>query len=170
MPVLYKVTMKSQWGPGFGLFVDLNCGWYCQVAAAKWWAQSLGKKMPDDWKSFIPYSKRKFGFHPGDEGSDYATRLDKPDSAVAWEAMLMQHGPAIVSGKLGAADWGALGGVSHFILIVGADGARGELSYKDPLQGDKPCTESFAHLDGRMDDDVYVIDFNALAAKLPQKM
>ena len=60
----------------------------------------------------------------------------------------------------------ALGCLPHLVRAF----ARGELSYKDPLQGDKPCTESFAHLDGRMDDDVYVIDFNALAAKLPQKM
>ena len=166
MPVLRNVTMRSQWGPGFGLFVDLNCGWYAQVAAMDWWARSLGYRMPANPNDLLPHHRTRFGFSPDDEGSDLAQTLTKPGSPQEWESLLERRGPVIVGGKLGAADWGAMGGVGHYILIVGADAGARTLSYKDPLQGDQLRTDTFAHLDARMQDDVYVIRYEELARRL----
>jgi hypothetical protein len=84
-PVLLNVTMRSQWGSGFGLFVDLNGGWYSQIAALDSWASSLGLSMPANPNHLLPHSRAKSGFSPGNEGDELADGLSKPASTAAWE-------------------------------------------------------------------------------------
>lgn len=157
--IQYTVTMRSQWGPGRGIFVDLNCGWYCLEAAVKWWANSLGHRLPDDLRTPLPYSKLDYGYDPAKDqhGKKYIEELNKPANLQDWENLLTNRGPIIVSGALGAADWGPLGGVGHFILITGAETNTNRLYYKDPLQGNTPKYDAYANMDNRMDDTVYAI-------------
>lgn len=167
MPVmLNNVTMKSQFRPGVGLFVDLNCGWYCQVAAARWWADAFHRHVPD-YDALLPHSRLRIAFDPDHHGAAFTEVMTKPASIAGWENRLEDRGPVIVSGELGAADWGVLGGVGHYILINGADMGTGMLSYKDPLQGNAQRSGTFAHLNARMNNSVTVIDTNKLLPLLP---
>lgn len=156
-------TMRHQWRFGLGLFFDPNCGWYAQVAAMRQRAASLG--LAGDPKALLPKTTL-LGFDPGTDGARYTTQMNKPADAAGWEAALQQYGPIIASGKLGGADWGPLGGVGHYILIVGADATADTLQYMDPLQGNSARTGTFAHLDPRIDDDVYRIWTYALTTDL----
>lgn len=158
-------TMTHQWRFGLGLFFDPNCGWYAQMAAMRQRAAALG--VAGDPAQLLPKSTL-LGFNPGKagEGAGYTRHMNKPADAQAWEAALQRYGPIIVSGALGGADWGPLGGVGHYILIVGADANTGTLQYMDPLQGDSVRTGTFAHMDPRIDDDAYRIWDHALTTDL----
>ena len=164
-------TMRHQWRLGLGLFFDPNCGWYAQLAAMR--QRALDLHLPADPKPLLPKSTW-YGFDPNTDGQAYTLQLTKPTTGAMstrlnwWETKLTNHGPLIVSGKLGGADWGFLGGVGHYILIVGTDRTgpphKHKLKYKDPLQGDAVRSGRFSHLDARINDDVYRIDDNALTA------
>ncbi len=164
-------TMRHQWRPGLGLFFDPNCGWYAQIAAMRQRAVALN--LGADPKPLLPKSTW-YGFDPNAEGQAYTQQLTKPTTGTmsarlnSWETKLTNHGPLIVSGKLGGADWGFLGGVGHYILIVGTDRTgpahKHKLEYMDPLQGNAVRSGRFSHLDARINDDVYRIDDNALRA------
>jgi hypothetical protein len=158
-------TMRHQWRFGLGLFFDPNCGWYAQVAAMRQRAASLG--LAGDPKALLPKTTL-LGFAPDIDGARYTTQMNKPANTAAWDAALQQHGPIIVSGKLGGADWGPLGGVGHYILIVGANIATDRLRYMDPLQGNHVRSGTFAHLDPRIDNDVHYIDTGTLTTDLNQ--
>lgn len=156
-------TMRHQWRFGLGLFFDPNCGWYAQVAAMQQRAAALG--VAGDARALLPKSTI-FGFSPATDGATYTRHMNKPSDSAEWETKLQNHGPLIVSGALGGADWGCLGGVGHYILIVGADATADTLQYMDPLQGDRVRTGDFAHMDARIDDDVYRIWDYALMTDL----
>ena len=160
-------TMRHQWRPGLGLFFDPNCGWYAQIAAMRQRAAALG--LNGDPKQLQPNSTW-YGFDPNTDGSQFTRNFYKPSSLNGWETLLANNGPLIVSGKLGGADWGFLGGVGHYILIVGTDrtgpAANHKLKYLDPLQGKAVRSGRFTHLDARINDDVFGIDDAALTAGL----
>lgn len=144
--------MRHQWRFGLGLFFDPNCGWYSQIAQLRQRAAALG--LPGDPAQLLPKTTL-MAWNPGNQGAGYSRQRAKPADTQEWEDMLTTHGPVVVSGKLGGADWGRAGGVGHYILIVGADPAADTLQYKDPLQGNRLKTGTFAHMDLRIDDDVY---------------
>jgi len=63
---------------------------------------------------------------------------------------LLEHGPFIASGKIGLANFGILGGVEHYILVVGVKIKTNEIIIYDPLSVDfsklrysKPSTYNF---------------------------
>lgn len=160
-------TMRHQWRLGLGLFFDPNCGWYAQIAAMRQRAAALG--LGGDPKALQPNSTW-YGFDPNADGAHYTRNLYKPSSLIGWETLLTNNGPLIVSGKLGGADWGFLGGVGHYILIVGTDRtgptAGHKLKYMDPLQGNVVRSGRFTHLQPRIGHNVVGIDDNALRAGL----
>jgi hypothetical protein len=145
---------------------DLNCGWYCTKAMLAYWFERLSSRTHDS----IPLQKTTvLGYHPKFDNVEIFKNdlrsADKPTGQGApmqWERWLRIFGPVMVSGKLGAADWGRIGnvrfGVGHWVLIVGIDIASGTISYKDPLQGDALKTKSFAHVDARIEGKVYWLD------------
>jgi hypothetical protein len=150
--------MEHQWKPGLGVFFDPNCGWYCQMSAIKHWVSKLKLKCPDD---ILPKTSL-LAYCPWNEGKALAKGYPKPSSAAAWETRLTQSGPLVVAGKIGGADWGVLGGVGHFVLIVGADATKGTISYLDPLQGNTVKTEDFQHVQDRITSNAYGIDVDKL--------
>lgn len=151
--------MEHQWKPGLGLFFDPNCGWYCQMSAIKHWVNKLNLNCPPD---ILPKTTLA-SFCPCTDGKALNATYNKPATADHWETLLSVRGPMTVSGKLGGADWGALGGVGHYVLIVGADATNSTLSYLDPLQGNTVKTEDFQHVQSRITSTyVYGIDVNNL--------
>ncbi|ELS9696406.1 kinesin, partial [Escherichia coli] len=56
-----------------------------------------------------------------------------PRDISFYKDALLKHGPIIASGKLGMADFGVLGGVNHYILIVSVDTKRKKIFIQDPL-------------------------------------
>ena len=154
-------AMQHQWQPGLGFFFDPNCGWYCQIAAIKHWVSKLHLTCPPD---VLPKTSVA-AYNPWMDGASLAKPHGKPTTARGWENLLHQRGPLIVSGKIGGADWGVLGGVGHFVLIVGADATADTISYLDPLQGNTVKTEDFQHVLGRMKSNAYSIKVNALRRK-----
>ena len=97
--IVYDVPMQSQMRFGVGLFVDLNCGWYCETAAMRYWAQRYGRAMPADAREVLPYSRGRFGYSPDDEGEAFATGRDKPETIDAWHDLLRLRGPTVVRGE-----------------------------------------------------------------------
>jgi Papain-like cysteine protease AvrRpt2 len=150
--------MQHQWQPGIGGFFDPNCGWYCQIAAIKHWAKKLRLSCPPD---ILPKTSLA-AYSPWQEGAFLAKSNNKPTTALGWENLLTQQGPLIVAGKIGGADWGALGGPGHFVLIVGADATADTISYLDPLQGNTVKTEDFQHVLKRMTSRAYSIKVDVL--------
>ncbi|EJH3425019.1 kinesin [Escherichia coli] len=116
MDFTYKVKMRHQWRPEVGGFVDLNCGWYCK------------KHNMSDIKA--KRNRLSFGFSLEDS---YCYEIKIPCDIQRYKQALLKHGPIIVSGKLGMADFGLLGGVNHYILIVSVDTKRGKITIQDPL-------------------------------------
>ncbi len=151
-------AMQHQWQPGIGVFFDPNCGWYCQIAAIKHWVSKLHLSCPPD---ILPKTSL-LAYSPWKEGAALAKPHGKPTTAKGWETLLTLRGPLIVAGKIGGADWGPLGGVGHFVLIVGADATADTISYLDPLQGNTVRTEDFQHVLARMTSNAYSIKKNAL--------
>jgi hypothetical protein len=158
-PVIHDVEMRSQLFTE-GTPFDLNCGRYCSEAAIKWWSNNSPMKLQGDiFHELLPEPTPKSAglfsikasWSPGLEGAAFAKSIDKPNSIEDWKNTLTKYGPITVRGKLGAADWGILGGVGHYILIVGADVTNGKLYYKDPLQDNRgPIEEDFSHLNERI--------------------
>jgi len=153
--------------PGVLGVVDLNCGWYCEKALLAHWFEKLSGRPPED----LPLPNPKLAAYAPERHHTPALqqawyRLPCPDSAGGWEELIEANGPMIVSGKLGAADWGrVLGlkrgwklGVGHYILMVGADEEAGTVSYLDPLQGDRLRTASFDHVAKRLDSHAYFLN------------
>jgi hypothetical protein len=152
--------------------VDLNCGWYCMRALLYYWFERINGVAPQTLPlvkstalAYDPYIDS-----PGGNGWNNHLRCETgaaiPTTSGNWVTRLSNDGPFIVSGKLGAADWGSIGGhklgVGHFVLVVGADAANDTLSFKDPLQGNSIRTKDFAHTFARINhgaaDDVYYLD------------
>lgn len=150
--------MDHQWKPGLGVFFDPNCGWYCQIAAIKHWVSKLHLTCPED---VLPKTSL-LGYSPGNEGASLAAAFVKPTTVAGWENLLSQKGPIVVAGKLGGADWGVLGGIGHFVLIVGADSTNSTLSYLDPLQGNSVRTNDFQHAQDRITSHAYGIKVDEL--------
>ena len=157
--------MKHQYRRGVLGIVDLNCGWYCMVAAM---THHLGRPLGlTEAKRRLPKSTW-LAYSPQLAGN-LANSIGKPSTLAGWESRLRTFGPIVVAGKLGAADWGFLGGVGHFVLIVGADPRQGTLTYMDPLIGNKVCRGRYAHMEPRInDDDVYTINTQELEALFPE--
>ncbi len=156
MRVAPMPTMKRQVGRlGVPLgFIDLNCGWYCERALLDYWFQTLfGRPMVS---SGLRHSRLRIGYDPSDHQIDInhvltrvLSRVAKPADTATWEVLLQNHGPFIVSGGLGPRR------VGHWVLIVGADANADTLDYKDPIKGDTIQTRAFAHMNPRIDNDVY---------------
>ncbi|HDL7822260.1 TPA: kinesin [Yersinia enterocolitica] len=129
MDFFYKVEMKHQWRLGIGGFVDLNCGWYCQDALLGWYCKK--NNIPDSiLKGKVKRNRLSYGFSP--EGS-FCHKILIPSDIECYKKALLKHGPIIASGKLGMADFGFLGGVNHYVLIVGVNTKRHEIILHDPL-------------------------------------
>lgn len=156
--ILLPGRMVWQFGHYNGLLVDLNCGWYCLKAA-------LRIKYPNGGAEPRPAVDHpglgRIAYDPDDSG--LVTATDAPADIQGWIDLLTDHGPVIVCGKLGAADWGRIGGyrlgVGHYILINGADTDRdqadgGRLYYLDPLQGIFQKHGTFNHLSRRINGQV----------------
>jgi hypothetical protein len=146
-------------------FIDLNCGWYCQKAQLAYWFEVINGNAPNS----VPLGKgTAYGYDPEDDIAaayqQYVQTGAKPTTVGAWRTKLQNDGPVIVSGKLGAADWGGVRGrkfgVGHFILIVGASTATNVLRYKDPLQGNAIRESNFTHINKRIGNYVYWLDQN----------
>jgi Papain-like cysteine protease AvrRpt2 len=148
--------MKSQWGFGRGKFiVDLNCGWYCEMAAIDYWAKKLNLTLQPD---LLPKTTL-FGYSPGIEGKQFVKTHSQPTSIKYWQQLLKSEGPVIVSGKLGAAFWLPAGG--HFILIVDADVEQNKLKYLDPLQSSSIKSQTFDYMQPRI-NKIYSIEVKEL--------
>ncbi len=157
MPLyVLDVKMESQMMTrGFGLFVDLNCGWYCHIAVLNFHIDKSSNAGTFKPKDLVKRARSGYGYSPVSDAS--CRGMSKGSDCSGWEQMLKTHGPFMASGKLGGADWGALGGVGHWIVIVGTDTASNVLFYKDPLQGNKIKQGTFAHMNPRIDDIVYYV-------------
>lgn len=129
MDFSYKLTMQHQWRPGVGGFVDLNCGWYCQDALLGWYCKK--HSMPDTiLRQSAKRNRLSFGFSPEDS---FCYRISIPCDIQSYKQALLKHGPIIAAGKLGMADFGLLGGVNHYVLIVSVDTKRKKIVIQDPL-------------------------------------
>jgi hypothetical protein len=135
--------------------LDLNCGWYSQLAAVDhFYVRDIRAHLTDRQRArlergsaphlsyaagrdLLPYKNTflftDFGFDPGsDERSAIGTPIGLPPSGELaqlrqwWETRLQMHGPLIVSGP-----YGEPFGVAHFVTVVGIDGGR--MHYLDAL-------------------------------------
>jgi hypothetical protein len=141
-------TMAKQVGedvPSQGLHnVDLNCGWYSLMSALDHFKQN-GRNLKGGVVDPV-YDQKKYGYQPENDSSNsgepWTTEIDQPQSINDWHAMLIAHGPLIISGQVGRMNvkilknFFKLIGWGHYILIVGVDTDEETLLYKDPLVGD----------------------------------
>ena len=128
MDFTYRVDMKHQWRPGIGGFVDLNCGWYCQDALLHWYCNK--NKLPYYLlKDKAKRSRLSYGFSPEDS---FCHRIFLPKNIEFYKHALLKYGPIIASGKIGMADFGFLGGVNHYVLIVSVNAKRNNTSNAPP--------------------------------------
>lgn len=129
MDFTYRVDMKHQWRPGIGGFVDLNCGWYCQDALLHWYCNK-NKLHYYLLKDKAKRSRLSYGFSPEDS---FCHRIFLPKNIEFYKHALLKYGPIIASGKIGMADFGFLGGVNHYVLIVSVNAKRNKITIQDPL-------------------------------------
>ncbi|EDA3267897.1 kinesin [Salmonella enterica subsp. enterica serovar Bovismorbificans] len=129
MDFTYKVNMKHQWRPGIGGFVDLNCGWYCQDALLSWYCNK-NNISHSILKDKAKRNRLGYGFSPEDS---FCHRIFIPNNIECYKNALLNYGPIIASGKIGMADFGFLGGVNHYILIVSVNTKRKTIIIQDPL-------------------------------------
>ncbi|EAR0283666.1 kinesin [Salmonella enterica subsp. enterica] len=129
MDFFYKVKMLNQWRFGVGGFVDLNCGWYCQNALLLWYCERNNLPI-NTINSSVKYNRTSFGFNPTDS-------LCRPifisNNIFDYRDKLLKYGPIIVSGKVGLANFSPLGGISHYVLIVGVRTKTNDIIIYDPL-------------------------------------
>lgn len=129
MNFTYKVNMKHQWRPGIGGFVDLNCGWYCQDALLSWYCDK--NCIPNAiLKDKAKRSRLSYGFSPEDS---FCHRIYLPKNVEFYKNALLHYGPIIASGKIGMANFGFLGGVNHYIIIISVNTKRKKITIQDPL-------------------------------------
>jgi hypothetical protein len=132
-------AVKSQWekkGP-FVTGVDLNCGWYCLMAALEYSINKLGLTNLDAPEILAPKTTKR-GFAPYQDAMEYVTKLEKdPADITAWENELTAHGPLMVARDL------AIPLIGHFVLIVGIDTDSNEVEFFDPLSAGKSHFISF---------------------------
>ncbi|EBC1279460.1 hypothetical protein ABSZ42_004880 [Salmonella enterica subsp. enterica serovar Newport] len=129
MDFFYKVKMLNQWRLGIGGFVDLNCGWYCQYALLLWYCKK--NYLPINiFNSAVEYNRTSFGFDPTDS---LCRPIFIPNNIFEYRDKLLKHGPVIASGKVGLANFGALGGLRHYVLIVGVRAKTNDIIICDPL-------------------------------------
>lgn len=154
MDFYYKVDMSNQWRLGNGGFVDLNCGWYCQDALLSWYSKK-NRLNENIFKKSVKFNRMKFGFNPVDSFCNF---LGTPGNIMEWKETISKRGPVIISGKLGLADFGFLGGVGHYVLVVGVRTKRRDVIIYDPLTVDfsnpgksKPSVYKFDHFARRVD-------------------
>ncbi|MEE6852578.1 kinesin [Escherichia coli :H21] len=129
MDFTYRVDMKHQWRPGIGGFVDLNCGWYCQDAFLHWYCNK-NKLSYALLKNNAKRCRLSYGFSPEDS---FCHRVFLPNNIECYKQALLKHGPIIAFGKIGMADFGFLGGVNHYVLIVSVNTKRNKITIQDPL-------------------------------------
>ncbi|HHT0377305.1 TPA: kinesin [Raoultella planticola] len=169
MEYFYKVEMPNQWRMGIGGFVDLNCGWYCQAALLSWFCvkYNIPKKY---FKEVVKYNRLSYGFDPG---KSFCQKITIPKDIFGYKEALFKYGPVIASGKLGSADFGILGGVEHYILIVGVQTKSNNLIICDPLSVNpnkireaKPCFYNFNRFVARVNDTLVLnrYSFNRILA------
>ncbi|HGG1337601.1 TPA: kinesin [Escherichia coli] len=144
MDFVYKVNMKHQWRPGIGGFVDLNCGWYCQDALINWYCEKYS--IPSTiLKGKIKRNRLGYGFSPEDS---CCHTISIPPDIKDYKKALLKYGPIIASGKLGLADFGFLGGVNHYVLIIGVSTKNNKIIIQDPLNinsGKWECSTHSSH-------------------------
>lgn len=157
--------MERQWnlsGKPHKSFLSLNCGWYCEKAAIEYVAEQKGIELPTDFLPLEPESWLKIGYSPGVEGKNFVTKGTKYHEIEEWEKLLQEVGPVIVSGELGKADWGALGGVGHFILLTGVNKANREFEYLDPLKGPALLRGNYDRMLPRIEEEIYYVQTSKL--------
>lgn len=131
------------WRPGTKL-VDLNCGWYAQLAVVDY--HYINTIVPGGFgrpaaekgatghlsyaggKNLLPYTPgiKNYGFSPDSEiagapASAKAIEIDKPASVAAWKQALQNYGPLIVSKA------------AHYVVVVGI--TKRAFYYLDSLTG-----------------------------------
>ncbi|MGH3798273.1 MAG: hypothetical protein ACRDSP_25780 [Pseudonocardiaceae bacterium] len=131
------------WRPGTKL-VDLNCGWYAQLAVVDY--HYVNTIVPGGYgrpaaekgatghlsyaggKNLLPYTPgvKNYGFSPDSEvvgahPSAKAIEIDKPTSTAEWKLALQNHGPLIVSKA------------AHYVVVVGV--TKRAFYYLDSLTG-----------------------------------
>lgn len=155
-----ETTMTSQFKLSFPFgFVDLNCGWYCEMAAIDYWRKKLHLQLPDE---ILPKTT-VLAFHPGKEGSAFVNRHNTPNTVQAWKTLIKDNGPIVASGKLGPVA-GPMR-ISHFVLVVGADVAKGVLILQDPLSASETYEGRFEGIKDDFNATVYSIDTGKLASQ-----
>lgn len=152
---------------------NLNCGWYSTKAILHHWAKRLHPNNHDQRVPMPGIRQRLWvGYDPEENGSSALQAafrpLAKPNDIHGWPALLDTYGPILTGGALGAADWRALGGVGHFLIVVGADTAANRIAYKDPLNPlDRVTWSDFDHFNPRI-DSLAGIDEARARVLLPQ--
>lgn len=169
MEYFYKVEMSNQWRLGIGGFVDLNCGWYCQAALLSWFC--VKNNIPKEYfRDVVKYNRLSYGFDPE---KSFCQKITIPKDILKYKETLLKYGPVIASGKLGGADFGILGGVDHYILIVGVKTKTQDVIIYDPLSINlrsireaKPCIYKFNPFIARVDDTLILnrYSFNRMIA------
>ncbi|MCE9859877.1 kinesin, partial [Raoultella planticola] len=108
-----------------------------------------------------------------DPGKSFCQKITIPKDIFGYKEALFKYGPVIASGKLGSADFGILGGVEHYILIVGVQTKSNNLIICDPLSVNpnkireaKPCLYNFNRFVARVNDTLVLnrYSFNRILA------
>lgn len=151
MPEMVSQRLLPSFMPTLPI-IDPTCGRYCLKALLKYHYEVLTTiRAPDvnlprpttywkHWAAYDPYDDFQLG--PDTLIESY----DRPGSLQAWETLLRQVGPIILSGILGQAS------VPHFILLVGTDtNGDGTFRFKDPLAGDVIGQETYGTMQPRIE-------------------
>ncbi len=178
---------------------NLNCGWYSTKAILHHWAMRLH---PDGHRQRVPIPGWRHrlwvAWDPEQHGEGEllaafgrnGAQGGGPGDINAWRQVLEQHGPILVNGRVGLADWGEgdpdadprltqfrewIGaqdgthvGVQHYLTVVGVDTVNNRIAYKDPLNViDRVTWTDFANFNARVEGYTYLTEADARAI-LPQ--